>query len=224
MSGQTGAPINAGFPGGGGGPGTQGSGGLGGSPGLGGEAPGDPGSLAIGGGSPSAGANAGARGGGGGGGYFGGGGGGAGMGAGGGGGGSSFFGSTTRARSNNVDSTGIPQVTIASGAPDPLPGPKPPTDFGVGQLRLNKHTGTAVLAVEVPAPGTVTLLGRGLTASGPVAFPAPGEVKLGVRATGRAQRRLRRGGTITRNATVTYIPTGGAAINKVAGIVLVRRR
>ena len=68
-----------------------------------------------------------------------------------------------------------------------------------------------------------------LAASGPLAFGAPGEVKLDVHASGKAKRRLRRKGTITLNGTVTYIPTGGiptggAAIDKVTGIVLVKRR
>ncbi len=115
-------------------------------------------------------------------------------------------------------------MTITSGDPDPVPEPKPPTDFGVGQLTLNKHGGTGVLSIEIPAASHVTLLGRGLATSGPVAFGASGEVKLNVRASGKANCRLRRRGTLTLNATVTYIPTGGAAISKVAGIVLVRRR
>jgi hypothetical protein len=122
-------------------------------------------------------------------------------------------------------------VAITPGEPEPLPAPQPPppprppsNEFAIGGLTLNKHRGTAALAVEVPGPGTLTLAGPGLLTTGPVAFAAPGEVKLGVSATGRVKRRLRRSGTVIANATVSYIPSGGAANSKVAGVQLVKRR
>lgn len=220
MGGRTGSPCLTASPGGGAGPGTDTGGGSGGSPGLEGEGAGDPGTLAEGGGAPAMGANAGARGGGGGGGYFGGGGGGAGCGSGGGGGGSSFAGAGTSNASMGTDSTGIPLVTITSAAPPP----NRLADFTFGRSTHNKRAGTAVLAVELPGPGTLRLSGSGLLARGPLAVPAAGEDRLGIRATGKQKRRLRRTGNVNLTATVTFTPAGQAAIDKLTGIGLIRRR
>ena len=220
MGGRTGSPCLTASPGGGAGPGTDTGGGAGGSPGLEGEGAGDPGTLAEGGGAPAMGANAGARGGGGGGGYFGGGGGGAGCGSGGVGGGSSFAGAGTSNASMGTDSTGIPLVTITSAAPPP----NRLADFTFGRSTHNKRAGTAVLAVELPGPGTLRLSGSGLLARGPLAVPAAGEDRLGIRATGKQKRRLRRTGNVNLTATVTFTPAGQAAIDKLTGIGLIRRR
>ncbi|MGC1801112.1 MAG: hypothetical protein WA701_12065, partial [Solirubrobacterales bacterium] len=151
---------------------------------------------------------------------FGGGGGGAGCGSGGGSGGSSFAGAGTRNASMGTDSTGIPLVTITSAAPPP----NRLADFTFGRSTHNKRAGTAVLAVELPGPGTLRLSGSGLLARGPLAVRAAGEDRLGIRATGKQKRRLRRTGNVNLTATVTFTPAGQAAIDKLTGIGLIRRR
>jgi Glycine rich protein len=213
--GQSGESIDcstATTPGGGGGAGTQSSGGAGGLGGVLGAPAGNPGLFGRGGGAGTGGSNS-EPGGGAGGGYFGGGAGGGanGCAAGGGGGGSSFAAAAASGVSTATDATGKPQVTISS----------TDRDFNFGRLKRNKRNGTALLTVDVPGPGTLTLTGDGLltrTAS------VDGQVKLTVRTKGRTRRRMNRTGKVKAAATVTYTPNGGEAISKLRRIKLVKRR
>jgi hypothetical protein len=101
----------------------------------------------------------------------------------------------------------------------------------VGKPKLNKRRGTAKLPVSVPAPGTISLRGKGVRAqrngpsSGAVASKrvAPGIVNLLVRAKGKAKRKLTKTGKVRVKVNVTYTPTGGAASTKTKQITLIKR-
>ena len=189
--------------GGGGGSGTQTSGGAGGTPagGVGGTS-GSPGSAGQGG---NGGANT-FGGGGGGSGLFGGGGGGgsaSAAAAGGGGGGSSFAGPGMTNVSIATDTTAIPRIEITWRS----------NVFSFGQVKRNKHKGTATLAVNVPEPGQLIGSGNGakVAAAGATTSKAvtPGTAQLLIKAKGKKKRKLNETGKVKLSVAVTYTPTGG---------------
>jgi hypothetical protein len=103
----------------------------------------------------------------------------------------------------------------------------------VRKPKLNKRNGTARVPVSVPAPGTISLRGKGVRAqrngrsSGAVAskrVAAPGIVNLLVKAKGKAKRRLTKTGKVRVKINVTYTPTGGATSTKTKQITLIKRR
>ena len=116
-------------------------------------------------------------------------------------------------------------------AVDGLPNP-PPNQFSIGKVKHHKDNGTATLPVNVPAPGRLTLRGKGLKHRRPARAAAPhlartvhaaGRVKLLVRAKGKAARRLRRHGTVKVTAKITFTPTGGNANTQRKRLQLIRR-
>jgi Glycine rich protein len=210
------------FSGGGGAAASQVSGGTGGV-GVGNQAAqGQPGAFGLGGAATTN--SAPVVGGGGGGGFFGGGGGGGPSSmlctGGGGGGGSSF---AVRSASNVVfglEPTAPAGVVIEPSArpvdspPTTPPSParpsvtKPSNAFTLGKLTRNPRKGTAILAVEVPGPGTLSLTGKGLVEQQRTASRA-GSVSLRIAAKGSFGRKLSSAGQAKLKVRITFTPAGG---------------
>ena len=120
-----------------------------------------------------------------------------------------------------------------SNPPPPL-SPSPPTSnapfpstasnaFRFGKVRLNRRKRTASLAVRVPGPGSLSLRGKGIKRQRK-AVRAAGTVRLTVRPTGKAKRKLARTGKLTVKVAVTYRPSGGSPATKTKKIRLRRAR
>jgi hypothetical protein len=109
--------------------------------------------------------------------------------------------------------------------PPPPPPPPPSNKFSFGKLKLNRHHGTAKLAVELPGPGDVALNGKGLTAVSK--HPqAAGEARLRIKPLGKTKRKLLRRGKASVRPKVTFTPTGGTAntLSEHVELVVKRRR
>lgn len=89
----------------------------------------------------------------------------------------------------------------------------PSNQFKFGKLVLNKKKGTATLAVSVPGPGNLVLKGNGLKKVTKASQKA-GNVKLAVKAKGKALKKLKEKGKATLKAKLTFTPTGGTALTK----------
>lgn len=89
------------------------------------------------------------------------------------------------------------------------PCPKPSNAFRFGKLKRLRSKGTALLAVEVPGPGTLALAGKGLRARKPRQVSGPGEISVLLAAKGKWKRALARKGSVKLEARVTFVPTGG---------------
>jgi hypothetical protein len=215
-NGHAGGAGNGGtLPGGGGGmAGNQASGGAGGVAGGGDPPAGNPGGFGRGGAAGATGSNS-EPGGGGGGGYFGGGAGGSanGGGGGGGGGGSSFAAAAATNFSTATDASRTAMLAITSVG----------GDFSLGKLKRNRHTGTAILTVDVPDPGTLRLSGKGHIRAVGTTVSKAGKVRLRIRAQGGGRRKLRRTGRLKLAATVTYTAIGAAPLSKARAIRLLKR-
>jgi hypothetical protein len=91
---------------------------------------------------------------------------------------------------------------------------KPVNTFTFGALTRNKNKGTATLAVNLPAPGEVTVGGKGVKGAAAGArlsktVSAPGTTKLKIKPKGRTRVKLGDTGKATVKAKVTYTPTDG---------------
>jgi hypothetical protein len=85
----------------------------------------------------------------------------------------------------------------------------------LGKVKLNKHKGTATLAVTVPGPGTLSLTGKNVKPQRPAreatasqAVTAAGTVKLRIKPKGKAKKKLNKRGKAKVRVSVTYTPTG----------------
>ena len=92
--------------------------------------------------------------------------------------------------------------------------------FSFGNLKRNKHNGTATLAVGVPGPGTLDLTGEGIktqrAGGGAVASRAvtgAGVVNLLIRPRRDTKKRLNKTGKAKVKVSVAYTPTGGTETN-----------
>jgi hypothetical protein len=91
-------------------------------------------------------------------------------------------------------------------------------DISFGKLKKNKDKGTAVLSVNVPGPGTLTLGGTGvkpqrharLDGTVSKAVTSAGVAKLKVKAKGAKKKKLLETGKVKVKLKVTFTPTGGA--------------
>ena len=116
------------------------------------------------------------------------------------------------------------QLYAAAGgtAPATAASKTPPSNrFSIRRLTRNRQRGFAVLSVEVPGPGRITLSGEGLRSVGKQP-PAAGIVRLAVQASGDARRTLRESGRVRLEATIAYVPTGGSAARKTREVTLLR--
>jgi hypothetical protein len=102
--------------------------------------------------------------------------------------------------------------------------PLPSNQFRFGKVKLNKRRGTATVAVVVPGPGLVSLVGSKKVRKGSKVAKGAGTVKLVVRARGKAQRSLNRKGKIRLKAKFTFTPTGGTTASRTKTLKLVRKR
>ena len=93
--------------------------------------------------------------------------------------------------------------------------------FTIGKLKRNRRKGTATLTVTVLEPGTVTAAARGLRKASAVAT-AGGSVKLLLRASGKALKRLKRKGSLRVRLQVAYEPVGGDLSSRQQPITLKR--
>jgi hypothetical protein len=100
---------------------------------------------------------------------------------------------------------------------------KPSNSFRLSKPRLHKRRGTATLVAKLPGAGKLVLKGRRIHRR--VKEPTDaGKRKLGVKPTGKKRRKLRRCGTASVKAKVTYTPTGGGPRTKTRLFALRLRR
>ena len=111
-----------------------------------------------------------------------------------------------------------PNALAPAGSP-PSRTSSPSNVFRFGKVKLNRRKRTATLAVRVPGPGSLSLRGKGIRGQRK-AVRAAGTVKLVVRPTGKAKRKLARTGKLTVRVAVTYRPSGGAPATKTKQIRL----
>jgi hypothetical protein len=78
-----------------------------------------------------------------------------------------------------------------------------PTRFSFGKVKRNKHTGEAKLTVNAPGPGRILLFGKGLWTVKRFARDV-GEVKLPIKAKGKARHKLNENGKRRVAAKVTF--------------------
>jgi DNA-binding beta-propeller fold protein YncE len=104
--------------------------------------------------------------------------------------------------------------------------PLGPCAFALGTAKRNKRKGTATLTVEVPAPGTVALAGKGLKRASVEHAGFPGSETLRVKAKGKTKRKLRERGKRKVRPTITFTPSafGAEAESAKAKINLKRKR
>lgn len=107
-------------------------------------------------------------------------------------------------------------VTSGSGVgarPSPLP------SFSFGRAVSNPKSGVAVLTISVPGPGRLVVSGSKVRMSSAWAGGA-GDVRLRVKAKGKALERLRRNGKVGVTVTVSFTPPGGTATTARRNVVL----
>jgi hypothetical protein len=87
--------------------------------------------------------------------------------------------------------------------------------FSFGKVKRNEKKGTATLAIDVPGPGTLSLIGDDVKTQRPRAGATPsravaaaGTVKLKVKAKASALFKLRHTGKVKVKMRITYTPTG----------------
>jgi hypothetical protein len=92
---------------------------------------------------------------------------------------------------------------------------KPVNSFTLGALITNKKKGTAMLSVTVPAPGELSLSGKGVKGAAAalarisVDVSAPGTTTLRIKAQGKTRKKLQEIGKAWVKAKVAYTPTDG---------------
>ena len=98
----------------------------------------------------------------------------------------------------------------------------PPNDISFGKLKRNEEKGTALLTVNVPAAGSLSLAGEGVKTRTATAAGAGAE-RLKVAAAGKAKRTLAEQGKVKLRAAVTFTPAGGTPNTERKRVKLVRR-
>jgi hypothetical protein len=102
----------------------------------------------------------------------------------------------------------------------------PTSDFTLGKLK-KKPNGTAVLNVNVPNPGNLQVLGKGVKGSAAGALAAKqvpaGTAKLVIRAKGEKKRKLADTGKATVKSKISFTPSGGTASIESRKVKLRRR-
>ncbi len=140
---------------------------------------------------------------------------------------SEYFHAPEAAQVTRLGEAGGQQPPCASPPPPPAPktstSPPPPgppsSKFSFGKLALNRKKGTATLDIKVPGPGSVKLAGEGVKQARATAKKA-GQVKLAVKLSGKALKKLNEAGKATVKAKITFAPTGGAPSSKPRSLTL----
>ena len=114
-----------------------------------------------------------------------------------------------------------PVYETAPGPVYEVPPPRRPRLRFAG-LRLNRHSGTAIVFVRVPGPGRVILHGRGIRRRARVVEQAR-RLWLPLRPKVRLMRYLRRRRKGRVRAAVTFRPDDGAAPQTIEKAVVLRR-
>ena len=104
-------------------------------------------------------------------------------------------------------------------APPPV---VPSNRFRFGKVKLNKKKGTATVAVIVPGPGTMRLIGSKKVKKATKTAKIAGTVKLLLKAKGKALRSLKSNGRVKVRAKFTFAPTGGTPASKTKVVKLIR--
>ena len=95
--------------------------------------------------------------------------------------------------------------------------------FFLGPVSFNRKLGTAVLTARPPGPGTVTLAGdRGAPQT--LQAAAGGAVGVPIRARGSALRKLKRQGSVTVVAEVSFRPAGGGSQGEANQSIRLKRK
>jgi hypothetical protein len=135
-------------------------------------------------------------------------------------------------RTITATQNGNPSVTGTSGPISVHSANALKKGFRLGRLVRNKNRGTAILIVDVPAPGTVRLRGNGVVKQRHARHTrfriarfvnSAGRVKLPIRAKGKAKRRLNEKGKVRVTVRVTFTPVGGTPRTRSRGIALIKR-
>jgi hypothetical protein len=102
----------------------------------------------------------------------------------------------------------------------------PANEFSFGETKRNKKKGTATLTVTFPNPGVLLISGAkqlGATKAGPNStrqIAGPGEVQIGLRATGKKRKALDNNGRVKIPLRFTFTPPGGDPLTKPKGLKL----
>jgi hypothetical protein len=115
---------------------------------------------------------------------------------------------------------GAYQVSVTPNCPPPAV-PKPSNRIKLGKLRLNRKAGTATLIVTLPDPGKLTVSGRGARKVTRAAKKG-GNVRISIRATGKAHKRLFAKGRVKLRLNLRFLPTGGSAGTATRKLTLVK--
>jgi hypothetical protein len=109
----------------------------------------------------------------------------------------------------------------AASASGPSPGPTSsrPATVSFGRVVANTKSGVALLTVSVPGAGRLVVSGSKVR-RGSVWADGPGDVRLRVKAKGKALERLRRKGKLTVAVTISFAPSGGIATTARRNVVL----
>jgi hypothetical protein len=103
---------------------------------------------------------------------------------------------------------------------------EPANTFNFGATFRNRKRGLAVVQVFVPNPGTIRVVGDGVTdfVHGSIRIAGPGPVNLVIGATGRKLRKLNRRGRVFVAASFRYTPTSGERSTLTPFIKLKKKR
>lgn len=130
----------------------------------------------------------------------------------------SLFPATGTATSITVDALAPPVVP----PPDPPDPPSPDPTCKLGKLKRKPANGTAKLSVTVSGAGSLSVKGK-LLVTKRATTTAEGTVQLLLKPRGRALKSLRKKGSVKLSATVTFTPSGEAAITRKRTVKLVRK-
>lgn len=122
-----------------------------------------------------------------------------------------------RCRETATNAAGSASQTSA-----PLKVEAPSNAFEIGGAKLNKAKGTALLSVTLPGPGILTLSSKQVV-SGRV-NSGGGNVKLLVKARGKAAKALAKKGRAKVKFQLGFTPTGGTLATQSKSLTLVKQR
>jgi hypothetical protein len=119
----------------------------------------------------------------------------------------------------------IPSAASAATCPPGQEGTPPyckdvPPTIDVETVKVTP--GTSTVTLNVSAPGTVKVSGKGVKPSS-IKVSAAGDVKVKVALTPAEKKLLNKKGKVTLKVTITYTPTGGSPITKTVKIVVKKK-
>lgn len=106
---------------------------------------------------------------------------------------------------------------------NPVNPPGPSNDFKIKKVRKKRKKGIAVLIVQVPGAGDLSVNGKQVRGANTRTGPQPGDSRLRVKARGKKARALRRKGWARAKLVLKFTPDGGTQAERRATVVLVRK-